>query len=980
MNRLVRPVWPFHFVLAALALVAAAKCAARETVLRVGLPHSYENEVQKRAGEGCLDTGPDCVRYRYALGSDYQVLDWLQNGRIDGAVVPGMTLQLVRRTLGDKRFDKEFLVADRLPQNSLPLRRYRVALRAEREGVALPEAQAEAELGRLFRDLLPGGKPEDGAGIDLSSHLSAGAPELFARVRGWLKIHGVLAAEAQTTDAFMSRLLERLRFGAQGRAAPKVRFVMAEQDGGPLAHWFLVRRLALPKVLSSNQSATPALNRERDFLDYLSTSARQFTPESALGRFAAGNYVSESVGWRQRFRFAFTLEELHGILRSHASGEASEDDGIALVLTGGGVKAAYQTKLIDHLYGRGYLRNLFAPGAPGPDALPVKYVVGTSGGALLGIFVASLGETDAGPNLSEKLWKRYVNGQPGPLLSSADVFPAVDLMRWLSLVWCMAIFVLVCAAASIWLRHVQRKPRTEACDEGGRFWRTSVWWFLLLAVAPWFLIYVNGKHGTEHIPAIQGFFYFLYVLIAVYSDNRLIVRRTPRAGKSIWPPLAIGAAGAALIALALLSDRNNAVIYSLFGMSITRPALIACLGVLFLFVALYWGFARCAPHLEPIKADTTPSLLLMVGVCLASYVALAVAAQLGLTSMFELTLEFWVALGAIALIGSAALVIVTYWKNVPFLRRCFDFLLAAHPVHCSHPSHWISTARYSRIILPFMAGWVWWNLLVAPGLYGNENALGYFKAAARNVFGEKAVAADSTALDVTFHAFYAAPVTALEKGVERYVMFQPPQAYEPGASGGDGAPLDGYRSWLSISKDPRWLTIDEPAKQRELVMRVAFASGSPFPVFPAHRITLPGIGEELLVDGGYAHNVPVEAGKRLGARRVLVINSSPRDPGAALSQRAPGFQAVGNLTWMLRWIIPYLYERSQVEDALSAEDLVVGLVAPSSSPKGWPFLTDFRADVIDRMFKESTKDRALRIGSIESWGRPAFARRAAPQP
>jgi hypothetical protein len=89
---------------------------------------------------------------------------------------------------------------------------------------------------------------------------------------------------------------------------------------------------------------------------------------------------------------------------------------------------------------------------------------------------------------------------------------------------------------------------------------------------------------------------------------------------------------------------------------------------------------------------------------------------------------------------------------------------------------------------------------------------------------------------------------------------------------------------------------------------------------------------------------------------------------------------VGNLTWLARWIIPYLYERSQVEDALSAEDLIVAVIAPSASPEGWPFLTDFRAEVIERMFEEANKDRALRIGSIESWGRPAFVRRAGSTP
>jgi hypothetical protein len=121
--------------------------------------------------------------------------------------------------------------------------------------------------------------------------------------------------------------------------------------------------------------------------------------------------------------------------------------------------------------------------------------------------------------------------------------------------------------------------------------------------------------------------------------------------------------------------------------------------------------------------------------------------------------------------------------------------------------------------------------------------------------------------------------------------------------------------------------------------------------------------------------VPVEAGKRLGARRVLVINSSPREPAAQPEAGGRRFRYVGNLTWMLRWIIPYLYERSQVEDALSAEDLIVALIAPSASPRGWPFLTDFRAEVISRMFEESEKDQTLRIGSIENWGRPAFTRR-----
>lgn len=111
-----------------------------------------------------------------------------------------------------------------------------------------------------------------------------------------------------------------------------------------------------------------------------------------------------------------------------------------------------------------------------------------------------------------------------------------------------------------------------------------------------------------------------------------------------------------------------------------------------------------------------------------------------------------------------------------------------------------------------------------------------------------------------------------------------------------------------------------------------------------------------------------------------MINSSPREPLVQSSGQETRFEAIGNLTWMLRWLIPYFYERSQIEDALSAEDIVVASVAPSASPDGWPFLTDFQSHVIERMFKEPEDDRPRRIGSIESWGNPSrrFATQATP--
>ena len=958
-----------RFLVLVLALVAATLCSARAPVVRVGLPQlpSYETVQRKLAAERCSDKASVC--YRYALGSEYQLLDWLQTGRIDAAAVSGLTLEVMRQAVGEKKFADEFFVSTKLPASEVAPWRYRIVLSAERNGAALPDP--EAELHTLLRDLIAG--PRSDAVVDLPSHLSAGVPDLHRRLRASLKVEPG-ASEQRGLDAVMANLVGSLRF-ADGRAGPPLRFLLAEQDGGPLSHFFLVRKVSLPLPLDPGASVAPTLDDEKHFLDYLKGAGERAAPSSGLGRFAAGNYKRNSAGWRNRFSFAFSLDELHGILRSHAR-DAQEDKGIALVLTGGGVKAAYQTKLIDHLYGGGgYLHNRLGGGTPKAHAVPVDYVVGTSGGALLGIFVASVDGGNEKLDLSTKLWHRHdKNGKAtDKRLSASNVFPWADLMRWASVLLCVTIFGLVCAATALLRRWLGNTAEGER-DQAGRFWRFTVWWLALLGATPWLLVYLNGEHGAEHIPAIQGAFYGLFVLIAVYSDNRIVTRKESRTGIASprWP-MALAATGCALVALALLLARGESRPIESLGSSITVPALIACFGAACVFWGLHRWFIRCAPRLEPVKSRALAVIALMIGVFVVSHGILCVLALLGYASTFELILlEFWGVLAAIAAAVSVVLAGLAYSGGAPRLRQLFDFMLAPHP-----SLNVVNVTRGTRMVACAVAGWLWWNLLVAPGLYGNDDAQRYFRQAAINVFGEQAVGAgNSPSLAVKFHAYYVAPVTALQKGGERYVMFRPAQAYALGAS---GAGL-GSRSWVTISNDPRWLTVEDEEQQARLVMPVAFASGSPFPVFPAHRIHLPVIGEELLVDGGYAHNVPVEAAKRLGARRVLVIHSSPREPGTSEPAAKPAaggsdFQVLGNFALMLRSVVPYLYNRSQVEDALSGEDLLLASIAPSASPKGWPFLTDFRAEVIKRMFDEAEKDRKLRIGSIENWGQPSFAAR-----
>ena len=64
----------------------------------------------------------------------------------------------------------------------------------------------------------------------------------------------------------------------------------------------------------------------------------------------------------------------------------------------------------------------------------------------------------------------------------------------------------------------------------------------------------------------------------------------------------------------------------------------------------------------------------------------------------------------------------------------------------------------------------------------------------------------------------------------------------------------------------------------EVLLDVVLGSGSIYPVFPARRIAnLPDDGEQIeLIDGGYAHNSPIEAAVMWGATHMILIDVTPR--------------------------------------------------------------------------------------------------------
>ena len=166
--------------------------------------------------------------------------------------------------------------------------------------------------------------------------------------------------------------------------------------------------------------------------------------------------------------------------------------------------------------------------------------------------------------------------------------------------------------------------------------------------------------------------------------------------------------------------------------------------------------------------------------------------------------------------------------------------------------------------------------------------------------------------------------------------------------------------------------------------RAVFASGSPFPIFPALLLTprgeKPGTmsptevdDRGLFIDGGYAHNVPIEGAQVVGADQVLLIRNArrERDSPATAASNYGDFTLLSPLAWDASNILPFLFERSQQVDSAVTGKMFVASLAPDPDHGKPPFLMDFRDATVKSLVDYAHDDyRHRRIGQVESWGMP----------
>ena len=1024
-------------------------CANRQHIqISLGVPASYLDYV--RSGRLVADSNANPVCANVVSGSSYALLDWLENGDVQTAFLSQFAVRVMKADDANA-FDEEYQDFPAHALMTVPPVFRRISL-LDSKGDPAP-AQALVAFFDAVR------KPQLSETILLPNHLSTAVPELITRARSYIAerkltdtqrddfLHALIAAihfrlyrDPVTRDSTPPTLELAETFEPREKAPDAIARAFKTTATAPAAQacvmepgfvcWsedvLVVRRRLLDRLHGARAQLQRLAQEKKAPAPDVPTPLFGSTmkEEIALGphikEFRDSNYHRYQVGNLPQRYFRFNLDELWSILAHEgtppeSSTTPAEKAHMALVLTGGGVKAAYQTRMIDDLYGDGRLVNGVDPKTP--DAQRVDFVIGTSGGALLGVFVSAInqGVVDAfklsdGENLTKIIWEG---------IDSRDVFPFLDLPRYGTILAVYVILMLVAWVPRFHRRLRERRGLAPARPAGeappGSIGRLSegIAWYALLIATPFVVIKACSFGGLEGVPPEAGVVYAAMLIIALYADVRLrrkatLTRATFTMTRTTWAAVGLFAFGVAAIVVALsLAPRDGSLPTPMQNL---LALWAVCAGVTALAFAIYFFFSSQHKVFEPQpRRPIGRAFIIIVAIVIVTYLLLWIGAALRLATFLEVTGVFWMWFVPIA---TALSIVVVYLAHADgstgartreWLRSTFEYFFGEY-------RSWMTTftaQRYSRFVGFGFAGWLWWNLLAAPSLYSNKNALVYFDAAftrfssAMSKTNDGAVIGDATRYPLMLP--FVITATSLEKERELYFLFLAKD--ERGERRSDAVPANPLRdkkcdrqedaqrerdgiapdisdypeidqqlndtAWSNIASDSRWFVV---RKARGCDLReTAFASGSPFPVFAAHALDMAVLRTpEHLIDGGFAHNRPLEAARVLNASKVLVINSSPLE-AASTSARCRVLFRMGELACNLPKLVPYLWDRSQIEDILSTKNMLVVSIYPTPDGASWPLLTDFRGQVVTRLVERARADQHQRVGVVESWGRRPVA-------
>jgi predicted acylesterase/phospholipase RssA len=140
------------------------------------------------------------------------------------------------------------------------------------------------------------------------------------------------------------------------------------------------------------------------------------------------------------------------------------------------------------------------------------------------------------------------------------------------------------------------------------------------------------------------------------------------------------------------------------------------------------------------------------------------------------------------------------------------------------------------------------------------------------------------------------------------------------------------------------------SKRPSILLDVMLGSGSIFPIFPSRRVNgVPKPDDSIeLIDGGFAHNSPVEAAVLWGATHIVLIEASPR-------KRVERTNFLQNASASFS----HLYQQAQLLDARSRERVVVFSLAPEPPHMCvLDFSDNLITNSIDRGYRDAARTSA----------------------
>jgi predicted acylesterase/phospholipase RssA/ABC-type phosphate/phosphonate transport system substrate-binding protein len=157
----------------------------------------------------------------------------------------------------------------------------------------------------------------------------------------------------------------------------------------------------------------------------------------------------------------------------------------------------------------------------------------------------------------------------------------------------------------------------------------------------------------------------------------------------------------------------------------------------------------------------------------------------------------------------------------------------------------------------------------------------------------------------------------------------------------------------------------------KLLLRVVRGSGTIYPGFPPVTIRdFPANDRSVrLIDGGFAHNSPVEAAVQWGATHIILIEASPKSEREKGKEQGAATSAQNNLLQTSEEAFQYLFDQAQLLDVRSRKKVAIFVLRPN--PQNYLGTMDFSRGKIRDAIETGRHDAA---GARFEWqyGEPHF--------